>query len=175
MMKKINMHKGLLFWITGLSGAGKTSIANHIKNKIEDKFGPTLVINGDDLRKIFKLNKYDNKSRLEIAFMYSYLAKFITDQKINLILTIVGLYDELRDWNLKNIENYIEIFIKADIEKIKKLNKKQTYNNKDFIVGIDIEPEFPKKPHIILDNDFNKSIVEISDLLLKDILNLKIK
>ena len=43
--------KGILFWITGLSGAGKTSVANEIKNEITKQFGPTLVFNGDDLRK----------------------------------------------------------------------------------------------------------------------------
>ena len=65
-MKKKNKKKGILFWITGLSGAGKTSVANEIKNEITKQFGPTLVFNGDDLRKIFHLNKYDQKSRLKL-------------------------------------------------------------------------------------------------------------
>ena len=119
-IKKKNNKKGILFWITGLSGAGKTSLAKAIQDKIRKKFGPTLVINGDDLRKIFKFDKYDNLSRLKIAKSYSKFAKFITDQNINLIFAVVALYDEVRALNKKNIPNYVEIFLKADIKKIKK-------------------------------------------------------
>lgn len=49
---------GLVFWITGLSGAGKTSIANLIKKKIDKKFGPTILINGNDIRRIFSFKSY---------------------------------------------------------------------------------------------------------------------
>ncbi len=77
-MKKFSLNRGIVFWITGLSGAGKTSLANGIKKEIRKKFGPTLVINGDDLRKIFKLNKYDKSSRLKYTEQYSQFLKFIT-------------------------------------------------------------------------------------------------
>ena len=63
--KKQNKNKGFLIWITGLSGSGKTSIAKKIKPIIQKKIGPTLLIQGDNLRKIFKLNKYDKVSRLK--------------------------------------------------------------------------------------------------------------
>ena len=51
--KKINK-KGILFWVTGLSGSGKTTISKLIKDDIVKDYGPTLLISGDDLRKIFK-------------------------------------------------------------------------------------------------------------------------
>ena len=53
------MNKGILFWVTGLSGSGKSSIAKKIWPTIKRKFGPTILVNGDDMRSIFKLNKYD--------------------------------------------------------------------------------------------------------------------
>ena len=52
-MKEFKKDKGILFWITGLSGSGKTVIAEKIKDKIAHKYGPTLTISGDDLRKMF--------------------------------------------------------------------------------------------------------------------------
>ena len=64
-----------------MSGSGKTSLANLIKSRIKNKYGKTLVINGDDLRKIFKFNKYDKNSRLEYGKQYCKLLKLITDQK----------------------------------------------------------------------------------------------
>ena len=101
-MKKFKKNKGILFWVTGLSGSGKTSIAKIIKKKITKIYGPTILISGDDLRKIFKLNKYNYKSRLEYGRQFCNLAKFITDQKINLILAVVGMMHSLRNWNKKN-------------------------------------------------------------------------
>ena len=58
MTRKIirNKKKGILFWITGLSGSGKTSIAKKIKKKITYLYGPTLELSGDNLRKIFKFS-----------------------------------------------------------------------------------------------------------------------
>ena len=117
-MKKKNKNRGHLIWITGLSGSGKTSLANAIKIRIQKKYGNTLVINGDDLRKIFNLNKYDKNSRLNYGRQYCKFLKFLTDQNVNVIFTVVGLFNELRKWNKKNIKNYVEVFVKANISKI---------------------------------------------------------
>lgn len=169
-----NSKKGILFWITGFSGAGKTSIANQIKKKIEKEFGPTLVINGDDLRRLFDLNNYDQNKRLVYGRYYCNFLKLITDQKINVIFTVVGMFDELRKWNRKNIKNYLEIYIKTNIKKIIKIaKKKKIYKEANFknIVGLNIKPELPKYPDITINNDFKKNINSLSSELLKKILN----
>ena len=53
-MRLKNKNKGILFWITGISGSGKTDLAKKICKEITKSYGPTLVISGDDIRKIFK-------------------------------------------------------------------------------------------------------------------------
>ena len=171
--KKINKKKGILFWITGLSGSGKTSLAKKIKNEISKNYGPTIVISGDNLRKIFKLKKYDYKSRFENMKKFTKFSKFVTDQKINIIFAVVGLIEKPRVWSRKNIANYIEIYIKSDIKKIIKSNKKRLYRAKkqNNIVGINIKPEFPKKYDIILTNNFKNSLDKLSKNLLKKIHN----
>ena len=57
-MKKIRKNRGILFWITGLSGSGKTTIAEKINNDISNKYGPTVIVSGDNLRKMFNLKKF---------------------------------------------------------------------------------------------------------------------
>ena len=82
MKKKINKNKGILFWITGLSGSGKTVLAEKIKKDITKKYGPTLLVSGDDLRKIFKFNKYTAEERKILGKYYCNFAKFITNKNI---------------------------------------------------------------------------------------------
>ncbi len=169
-MKRRDQSKGVLIWITGLSGSGKTTLANGIKKKVIKKYGPTLVINGDNLRKIFKLNKYDKNSRLAYVKQYGKFLKFITNQGINVIFTVVGMFHNIRRWNRKNFRNYIEIYIKTNISKIKKKRKKALYLKKtNHIVGVQIKPELPKKPDIVLINDFKKNLKQLSEDLIKKI------
>ena len=49
--------------------------------------------------------------------------KMITDKKINLILNCIGMYNRARKWNRLNIDNYVEIYIEADLKKIIYLKK----------------------------------------------------
>ena len=172
---KINKKKGILFWITGLSGSGKTTIANKIKKDISKKYGPTIILNGDDIRKIFYLKKFDRRYRLKLALSYSKLCKFISDQKINIIFPTVSMFNKVRNYNRKNIKNYFEIYIKTNVKKIiKKKKKKIYYKSKINIVGLDIKPELPKKPDIIILNNFDKNLKVISKNLIKKI-NLKLE
>jgi len=170
--KKINRKKGILFWITGLSGSGKTTISKKIKKSISNLYGPTILVNGDNLRKIFGFNKFNLSERIILSKKFCNFAKYITDQKINLIFSVVAMMDKPRIWNKKNIDNYFEIFIKTKIDDIIKAKKKKIYHKKNVgaIVGVDIKAELPKKPDIIITNNFNKS----SNILAKELIG-KIK
>lgn len=169
-MKKLNKKKGILFWITGLSGSGKTSLGKGIKSFIINKYGPTVILSGDDIRKIFKLNNYAKKNRLRYALSYSKFCQKITNQKINVIFSTVSLFDKVREWNKSNINNYVEIYIKSDIRRIIKLKKKYFYRKKvPNVLGQDIKAEFPKKSNITINNNFKKPILKLSQELIKKI------
>lgn len=175
-MKKIKKipNKGTLFWITGLSGSGKTTLAKKIKKKIQKIYGPTILISGDDVRRIFNFKDYSKEKRLSLVLKYCKLAKFITNQNINLIFAVVGMMDQVRNWNKKNIPNYIEIYVKSNLKNIIKQKKKKIYFKKNAgeIVGITIKPQFPKKPNIIINNNFKKNINFLAEELLKKIENI---
>ena len=170
-MKKINKKKGILFWVTGLSGSGKTTLSKKIKKDITKYYGPTLLISGDDLRKIFNFNKYTLLDRIILSKKFGNFAKFITDQKINLIFAIVGMMHRSREWNKNNVDNYLEIYIKTNIKTIIKANKKKIYHKKNSgdIVGVNIKPELPKKSDIIITNNFKKTANVLSKELVRKI------
>lgn len=170
-MKKIKKNKGILFWITGLTGCGKTEISKLIKEFISNKFGKTLIINGDDIRDIFDIKKYNRKDRLKLGKKYTLLAKHITDQNINVIFAVAGLFNELRKYNRKIINNYVEIYIKSDLAKIVSHKKKPLYKKKNVgkIWGINLKPEFPRKPDITIVNDFTIPVKKLSNKLKKEI------
>ena len=166
------MKKGILFWITGLSGSGKTTLAKKIFPEIKKKYGPTILLDGDKCRKIMDLKGFTYKDRLSNSKKYTKLAKLITEQNINVIFSLVCLMEKPRAWNRKNISNYLEIYIKANINKIILKKKKKIYKKDKNLVGINIKPEFPKKPHIKVNNDFKKSEKHIKEFIYKKIIKI---
>ena len=65
-MIKINDKFGIVFWVTGLAGSGKTTIAKKMKSKIQKIYGPTIVLSGDEIRSIFDMKGYTYGTRMSI-------------------------------------------------------------------------------------------------------------
>ena len=149
------MEKGILYWITGLAGSGKTTIGNMLYYEIKKKESNTVILDGDILKNISKeISGYSYEDRKKRARMYSNICKILVDQGINVVICTIAMFDEIREWNRNNIEKYIEVFLDVDIEVLLKRNKKGLYSdNKNNVVGIDVEVEFPKNPDIIIYND----------------------
>lgn len=171
-MKKINFDKkkGIVFWITGLPGSGKTTVAKLIHKDIQHKFGATIEVSGDNLRKAFKYKDFDIPKRKIYAKSYSEFCNLISNKKINIIFSTVSLFKEVHIWNKKNIRNYYEIFIKTDVNKIIKHNKKKLYKSKKNIMGVSLKPDFPKKSNLTIKNDFKISTQKFAEKILKAIL-----
>ena len=74
---------------------------------MKKKFGKTLIIHGDDIRDIYNYKSYSKYQRLKLGKANSNFCKLIADQKINVIFTTVGLFNELFKYNKKNLQQYI--------------------------------------------------------------------
>ncbi len=163
------MKKGILYWITGLSGAGKTTIGNRLYYQMKAQNDNTIILDGDILKKIAgKDLGYGREERLERAYRYCSLCKLLTDQGVNVIICTIAMFDEIRDWNRNHIENYVEIFLDVDMEILKLRNRKGLYSYKGGnIAGVDVEIEYPKNPDIVIKNDgsvsVKRSVQEILD------------
>ena len=173
---KIKSKEGIFFWITGLAGSGKSSIARSLYPKIKKLYGPTLIVSGDNLRNIHGFRKYTKKDRLKFSKTKLKFCELILRQRINLVYSTISMFDKVREMNKRKFSNYIEIYIKTDLKKIVKKNKKKIYFRKNMknIWGVDLRPEFAKKPNIMIVNDFKKPVSFYSNQIfdgLKKIVN----
>ena len=163
-----------VYWITGLSGVGKTPIANLLKEELS-KTEPTILIDGDVIRNILKFDSLnDKKSRLKIAYIYSDLANLFEKQGFNVVCATISLFHEIHNYNRKNFKQYYEIFIKKDLDILIKEDKNKIYsrsiNNQTEVVGININAEYPKNPSLLININDNKDF----NFFVDKILNIKI-
>lgn len=152
------MPKSKLFWITGLSGSGKTTFANKLIQRLNLNNRKAVLIDGDVIREIFNnTGDYSREARLKTAYQYSKLSLFLVKNDIDVVCSTISLFHEVQEWNRKNIPNYFEIFLDVELEELIKRDSKEIYsqalNGKHKnVVGIDIKAEFPKNPDLILNN-----------------------
>lgn len=166
-----SMQKGRLFWITGLSGAGKTTISSLLYSYLKKKENNILLIDGDEIRKVYQNTDYTEKGRENISYMNMRLCKMLTDQGIDVIIAVIGMRDIYRNWNRENIENYFEIYLQVPIEILIQRDSKRLYSRalrKEItnVYGIDMSYEEPKNPDIRICNDSSKTPEEVCRLII---------
>lgn len=158
---------GNVYWITGLSGAGKTTVSKELYNKLKSKKDNVVFLDGDILRDVFGNDLgYTKEDRLKSAMRNSKLCKMLSEQGIDVICATISMFDEVRKYNRENILGYKEIYLSVSLEVLKKRNQKKLYSNGNNVVGMDIEFEEPKCPDIVIENDGSISIAEITNKIL---------
>ncbi|MEP2654071.1 MAG: adenylyl-sulfate kinase [Paraglaciecola sp.] len=107
-----------------------------------------------------------------MSFQYSRLAKMISDQDHNVIVSTVSLFYEIHDWNRKNISDYVEIFLEIDMITHKQREQGQLYSKaqdgtQDNVLGLNVAAETPIKPEIRITNDTQLDATSIAKMLIK--------
>lgn len=150
---------GTVYWITGLSGAGKTTIGKLFYGRLKERYVNTVFFDGDALRKVFGDDLgYTEEDRRKCAMRYSRLCAMLQEQGMNVICCTISMFDSIREWNRKNISNYREIYVKVSIGTLRARDQKGLYSGKTTeqgkdVAGLDFALEEPKTPDLILHND----------------------
>lgn len=167
--------KGILYWITGLSGAGKTTLGNMLYQYLKNTKSNVVLIDGDTIRDVFGNDLgYSEEERFRGAMRNARLSRLLTEQGIDVVFCTISMFDEVRSWNRKYIENYMEIFLDVPIDILQKRDKKNLYQNiregrTSNVVGMDLHLQLPKSPDIRIVNDENIGPEETFEILIKQI------
>lgn len=161
-----------VYWITGLSGAGKTTIGKLVYEKIKEKHPNTVFLDGDTLRQVFGGDLgYGREDRRQCAMRYARLCSMLEEQDINVVCCTISMFHSVREWNRKHIQNYQEIYVKVSWETLQQRNQKGLYSgvkvgDEQPVVGIDMEYEEPLCPDLVLQNDGQKTPEEQAQTIL---------
>ena len=117
--------EGRLFWVTGLSGAGKTTLGNMLYKYLKEKYPNTVIFDGDALRSAFGNDLgYSKEERFLCAMRYARLCKLLVDQGMYVICCTISMFDQVRGWNRSNIANYVEVYIEVPVAVLEERNQK---------------------------------------------------
>lgn len=156
-----NKYKGITVWLTGISGAGKTTIANALQTLLTEKNIPTLCIDGDLLREgLCNDLGFSDADRKENMRRAANLAKMVNDQNQFALVSLISPFNSDRELAKKIIgkENFIEIYVECSFDECARRDVKGLYkkaNNGDLInfTGKDSRYEAPENPTVHLRTD----------------------
>lgn len=150
----MNEHKGTVYFFTGLSGAGKTTIGGLFYRRLKAKKPTVFLLDGDAFRKNMCADLgYSNEDRLKSAYRGFGMSKMIADQGFDVVNCGIAMFSEIRKWNRDNIENYKEIYIKVSKDTLMKRDQKGLYSAGKSVVGIDLPFDEPENPDFIIENN----------------------
>jgi len=166
------MANGILYWITGLAGSGKTTIGNRLAYELRKEHSNVVLLDGDILKNIMSDKPgYTDAERRKRAMQYAKLCKTLTDQGIIVVCCTIAMYDEVREWNRHYNRSYVEVFLDVPLEILIQRDQKGMYSKYkekklENLAGMDIDVEFPKKPDLVLKNDGSITVRECVDRIL---------
>ena len=161
--ERLNGHKGKVIWFTGLSGSGKSTIANALEKELHAQGKRTYILDGDNVRQ--GLNKdlgFTDADRVENIRRVAEVAKLMMDAGLIVMTAFISPFRAEREMARELIgeENFIEVFVNTPLEVCeqrdpKGLYKKARAGQLPNMTGINSAYECPEHPELIFDQNTN--------------------
>jgi len=172
----LKKQKPICLWMTGLSGSGKTTIANALERALYKMDKHTYVLDGDNLR--LGLNSdldFSKKDRYENIRRVAETAKLMVDSGLIVIVALISPFRSERDWSrsIFNPNEFKEIYISTTLNVCEKRDVKGLYQLarggaiEDF-TGISSPYEEPLNPELTIDTE-NMTIDECVQKILNQV------
>lgn len=150
------MNQNKVIWLTGLSGSGKSTIAqilvqHYLKQKL-----PVENLDGDSIRKVFPQTGFSRSDRNEHIKRIAFMASRLEYHGVNVIVSLISPYEESRSFAKQICKNFLEIYISTPLAECQKRDPKGLYQkfNEGLLknmTGIDEPYEQPIDPSLIID------------------------
>jgi len=172
----LNEHPSFLLWFTGLSGSGKSTIANLVEHELYKIGVKTYTLDGDNIRKGINNDlSFSPEDRTENIRRISEVASLMIDAGLVVLAAFVSPYKKDRD-NIKSIVkdvNFVEIYVNTSIEEcerrdVKGLYKKARAGEIKNMTGISAPYEAPEQPDIEIHTE-RESIEEAVNKIIEHI------
>lgn len=165
--------KAVTVWMTGLSGAGKSSIANALEKRLFSMGKHTMLLDGDNVR--MGLNKnlgFEENDRIENIRRIAEVSKLMNDAGLIVLTSFISPFRQDRR-NAREIvgQSFVEVYVNTPLEECEKRDVKGLYKearkgNLQNFTGITSPYEAPENPEIVVDTS-KHSLEECVDIVLK--------
>ena len=170
-----------VIWITGLSGAGKTTLATELVNSLRSQDKHVIQLDGDELREVFDPFKenpqsHNRKGRLALAMQYAQLCRILANQNLTVVIATISLFKEIHSWNRTNLSGYFEIFLDVPLDELHRRDPKAIYHRFDRgeienVAGLDVDIDKPQNPDWLEVFDKHKPLSKLVNELLCELNN----
>ena len=158
---KLNNHRSIVLWFTGLSGSGKSTLAHALEEKLFQKGCRTFVLDGDNVRHGLNSNlDFSVDGRTENIRRISEVSKLMLESGLIVMTAFISPINKDRNVARKLIssDDFIEIYCKASLETCEKRDVKGLYKRArageiENYTGIDSPYEVPENPDLTIDTD----------------------
>ena len=167
-----NQQKGVALWFTGLPCSGKSAIADRLAVILKDQGYRVERLDGDivrqDLTRDLGFSKADRDENIRRV---TFVTKLLARNGVFVLTSFISPYREMRDHARRQVENFMEIYIKTSLETCIKRDVKGMYKKamageiKEF-TGVSDPYEEPLKPELIVETD-NESLEDSTQKVLR--------
>lgn len=167
--------RGIVIWLCGLSGSGKSTIANAAERILHQQGRATVILDGDNIRSGLNSNLgFSDEDRLENVRRIAEVARLFSQQGVIVLVSAITPHGLLRDVARGILgRDFFEVYVKATYDTceqrdVKGLYAKATRGEVSNFTGKDSSFEEPMQPELVIDTESN-DLDESVDLLLQSV------
>ena len=145
--------KAATLWLTGLSGSGKSTVADALVERLRAGGLPVELLDGDVVRSVFPATGFSKEERDRHVKRIGFLASRLERHGVFVVCSFISPYRESRAWVREQCGNFVEIHVATSLEECERRDVKGLYARArsgeiEHFTGIDDPYEAPEDPEI---------------------------